>query len=503
MIKEKSKKVFLPAVLIVCMVLTLICGQGGTRTTVKVQTDPRVELMSLIFRLAENPEYSQGRIKSYNQDVNEYFAAFKEHDVVELAAKLRETRGISYDAVMSMAVHVTDAFSLKERIPFDPQPETLESRWTPALAREFLRAARGFVEASKFREFIGAHTALYDLAATRMQSIMEEHRVVDWFDEFFGNRPGAKFEVILGMLNGPANYGARIKLSDKDETLYCVLGVWGTDKQGNPQFGRRVLSTVVHEFCHSYCNPLTDKHASELEAPANEIYKRVEPAMKRIAYSNWKIMMRESLVRASVIRYLLAKFGKKEAQKGIQSDKKLGFFWIGRLSNLLGEYEQNRITYPSLEDFFPKITEFFNSYADRIDEDVKASEKERRDRLEKLKEKSPKIVSIVPINGSQDVDPSLKAIVITFDRPMKGNQWSVMRLSDKFPASDGDVFYDKTRTVFTFPVKLKANTEYELGLNAEGFYGFASEHGDPLYPVVIRFKTKEKKAKNSSGCLLP
>ena len=62
---------------------------------------------------------------------------------------------------------------------------------------------------------------------------------------------------------------------------------------------------------------------------------------------------------------------------------------------------------------------------------------------------------------------------------MKDGQWAVMRLSDK------------TRTVLTIPVELKPDTDYELGLNADGYLAFASEDGDPLYPELIRFKNTE------------
>ncbi len=479
------------AVLIGFLFFVLCCGQEKTKTKVQVTTDPRVELMSLIFRLAGNPEYAQGRIASYNRDVDNHFSAFKDHEAVQLAKKLRETRGVSYDAVMGMAVHVTDAFSLKEKIPLDPQPETLDSRWTPELARDFLEAARRFVETADFGGFIMTHDDLYSLTATRMQAVMEEHGVVDWFDEFFGSRPGASFELILGLLNGPANYGARIKPSKKEEILYCILGVWETDEEGNPQFSQQVLPTVVHEFCHSYCNPLVEKHITELETPGKEIFGRVKEAMSRMAYGNWETMMKESLVRASVIRYLRAKLGEEAAQKGIENEKRRQFFWIGGLSDLLGEYEESREMYASLDDFFPRIATFFQNYTSKVDEDLKASEQDRQERLEKLKANSPLIVSIVPPNGAQDVDPNLQAIVITFDRTMKDGQWAVMRLSDKFPEKGGEVFYDETKKVFTIPVKLKPDTEYELGLNADGFYGFASAAGDPLYPVVIRFKTRD------------
>jgi hypothetical protein len=168
------------------------------------------------------------------------------------------------------------------------------------------------------------------------------------------------------------------------------------------------------------------------------------------------------------------------------------FFWMEGLSALLGEYEENREKYASLDDFFPEIATFFKSYASKVDQDVKSFVQDRQEQLEKLKANSPLIVSMVPLNGAQDVDPNLPAVVVTFDRPMKNDQWAVIRLSDKFPEKGGEVFYDETKKVFTIPVKLKPDTEYELGLNAEGFYGFASEAGDPLYPVVIRFKTRKQ-----------
>src|SRR5678816_4139586 len=65
-----------------------------------VSVDPRVELLSLIFRLAGNPEYNRPRVDSYSHDVETHFEAFRDHPVVALASQLRNTRGVSYDACM-------------------------------------------------------------------------------------------------------------------------------------------------------------------------------------------------------------------------------------------------------------------------------------------------------------------------------------------------------------------------------------------------------------------
>lgn len=119
-----------------------VLAQEKAAPRISVTVDPRVELLSIIFRLAGNPEYSQGRVPSYVKDVDSQFGPFRDHAVVTLAKKLRQTRGVSYDAVMGMAVHVTDAVSLQERTSFSPQPKSLDARWTPESAREFLALTR-------------------------------------------------------------------------------------------------------------------------------------------------------------------------------------------------------------------------------------------------------------------------------------------------------------------------------------------------------------------------
>ena len=55
-----------------------------------------------------------------------------------------------------------------------------------------------------------------------------------------------------------------IRLPDGKIEFYCVFGVWKTDDQGLPAFDRSVLATVVHEFCHSYANPVVDGRFAEL-----------------------------------------------------------------------------------------------------------------------------------------------------------------------------------------------------------------------------------------------
>ena len=131
--------------------------------------DPSVELVSLLFRLAGNPEYSHCRVPAYAADVDIQFNRFRDHSAVQLARKLRQTRGVSYDACMSLAVLLTDSFDPRLSVPLDPWPDFLDQRWDAASVNTFVTAAGQFVKDSGFNDFIKAHESLYRTSESRMR----------------------------------------------------------------------------------------------------------------------------------------------------------------------------------------------------------------------------------------------------------------------------------------------------------------------------------------------
>ena len=169
---------------------------------VRVAVDPRVELFSIIFRLAEYNEYNWGHVESYVKDVDAHFGPFRNHPVVELAKKLRQTQGMACDGPMSLAVHLTDALKLEARVPLNPRPVSLDRRWSESDAQEFLQAARKFVRDASYQAFFEQHRPLYELAESRMRALLEKEGHWEWFGDFFGQRSSANFIATFGMLNG-------------------------------------------------------------------------------------------------------------------------------------------------------------------------------------------------------------------------------------------------------------------------------------------------------------
>lgn len=331
----------------------------------EVGVDPRVELLSILFRLAGNPEYGRGQVAGYLKDIDQHFAPVREHAAVKLARELRRTRGVGFDAPMSLAIHLQDAETLAERLPFEPRPASLDPRWQPAEARRFLEEVRNFAREAKFAEFLQSHKPLYDETNRRARQLLEREARLEWFGRFFGARPGAQFRAVPALVNGASNYGPQIKAGASEE-LYCILGVWRTDTNGLPVFDREALETVAHEFCHSYVNPLVSARTKELESAGSKLFAPVREQMQRMAYGNWQTMMHESLVRAAVVRYLDVNQGRLAATRQVMAEQKRGFAWTLELAQLLETYEDERDQYRDFGAFMPRIIEFFDDYADRL-----------------------------------------------------------------------------------------------------------------------------------------
>jgi hypothetical protein len=253
--------------------------------------------------------------------------------------------------------------------------------------------------------------------------------------------------------------------------------VWQVDESGSPTFDEGVIPTVVHEFCHSYCNHLVDAHEDALRGAGTALWPKVADAMRQQAYGNWQTMLRESLVRASVIRYQAAQGGPVAEQREAREQEQRSFLWAKDLADLLAEYESSREQFPDLAAFMPRVVAFFDDYAATF---------------EQREAEHPKVVAMVPANGADDVDPGLSSIVITFDRPMRAGSWSFVGGGPSYPKTTGQPSYDDECKVLTLPVQLEPDHDYELWLNRGQYDSFRSASGKVLRPVHVRFKTRRR-----------
>lgn len=331
--------------------LAIACGSSSTKAPVassapEVRIDRRVELMSILQRLAGAREYMGTPSSAYVTAVDTHFAAHREHAAVVATRQLRASHGISYDAPMWLAVQLDDRLALKAR-PGD-------ARWDTVDIEGYLASVRRFVADSGFDAFVATHEPYFKKVEDRLRAAIATENPTSWFERFFGARPGARFVVVPGLLAGTRNFGPHTETE-----LYQILGITHLDFDELPVVDAPTIELLVHEMAHGYINPLFSKHAAALAPHGERLFAKVAEPMRKQAYPTWQIMLNEQAVRAVTVLYLRERKGAAAADAALAREVARAFLWTRPLADLLATYAANRQQYSDLDAFMPKLVALF------------------------------------------------------------------------------------------------------------------------------------------------
>ncbi|WP_294230582.1 DUF4932 domain-containing protein [uncultured Chryseobacterium sp.] len=460
-----------------CVCIIVLSAFSSAQEQLMPEVDERVELVSIVFRLAGAEEYNRNYNKKYAEDIAAYFEPYKNAEIVNFVQENRNKYGLGYDAVMSMALHLS--FKNKKFSFTKEKESTLEKRWEKVEVKKFVSLLNEFYKNSDFQKFFDNHSASYAKAVQAYgQSILKDFNQ-NWYPHFYGKAPNEEYRIILGYGNGGGNYGITLHPEHHKTIVYAVVGVSDFDSDGNAIFDKNEFQPLlIHEFNHSFVNYILEmkNYKSELKAPAEKIYSLVEKEMKSQAYGDWETMINESLVRAAVIRYMIDNhYPQSTIDEEIQMQRGRKFLWIKELTELLGKYEESRNRFPVLEDFYPEIIAFY---------------KNLEPKLQGIIDNQPKVVSVSPdIMDKNDVDSKITEIIITFSKEMLGKGVSInLGESGKehFPLKKFEGYLNNN-TAIKIQTEMKPDTEYEFVLTGNKFI---SKDGYPLQRTSIKFKTK-------------
>lgn len=469
------------AVVAVVAASTAAMAQDSQRIAAVV--DPRVEFLSAVARTAGFKEYAQANATSpYSARVDALFAPQRAHPAIALAQAMRAQHGLSYDAVMSLAMHLGPPPELQERIDFATRPPRLDARLEPAATRALLVQLRDLAAQVKWAEFAAREQAFYAEAAARLGAAANKVPLVPWFDRTLGVRQGASYQLIAGLLNGGGNYGAGIVFTDgRPEEIRPIIGCWRWDAQGMPVFsdasGSTITPLVAHELCHSYTNAVVDRHVAALQPVGERLFATCRQQMAQQAYGDWKTLLYETLVRACVVRCMADTVGAEAGAAQAKEEVAHGFAWVPALAEALKRFQADRTQWKTIDDFMPVIVQTL------------VAEAEVAERAEQAK---PKLVSCSPANGAADVPPGAATLRLEFDRPMNTKSHSITGDPAQVPAGLKLRGSENGDRILLFDMRLEPGRSYRFGLNGGQHRNFKAADGTPMDPFIIQFRTAPK-----------
>ncbi|HSG82227.1 MAG TPA: DUF4932 domain-containing protein [Gemmatimonadota bacterium] len=356
-----------------------------------VTVDPRIELLAAVQLLGDYGILTRLDYE-YPEAVREHFAPFAQHEAVTLFKTMSE-EGFAYDAPPTAMLYLSDPPELSPQIEFD---EHLVGRAGGAERLDaFIAALRDFARASDFEAFFASQRPRFDAMVAATRDTIAGRDYVAELESYYGTTQHS-YHLVLAPLFHAGGYGPRIQRLDERYELFAILGP-RTIVEGVPVFGSAAYleHAALHEFGHSFVNPVTASHAQALQAYEVPLFEPIRERMDAISYGNWQTTVNEHLVRSVTTRMAYDRDGQQAGERAAEAERSRGFIYLPALVERLAQYEAARDRYPSFADFYPQLLATFDELS-RLDVAATFGLDRFAGTINGVTEIAPSVIIIVP-----------------------------------------------------------------------------------------------------------
>ena len=341
---------------ILTLVVWVIAWPAAAQIEVEAAPSEAVELMNVVMSLTgDNPFANLPFVQpEYKAFVESRFTGHRDHSAVRFI-----TTEIMGKGLMNR-LETPAQIGVNSRIEQGAFVYTGNGEgWSDDVKNRFVSEVNNFYRDTGFDAFWREARERYDPITAAFRDVIIPRANIGWLSRFVPVDGARSYGLTLSYLCGAYNFGCT-----KDGAPNPVMGIPSID--GRPpiwedQMGIYLCATaLLHEYLHSFCNPLTDKYYSLLEGPGEVIYPKISEQTEQAFYGTWRSVLNEAFIRASVTAFMRSDdFFAPFIGQNTEMDNNTGIFWTGELADLLQEYEADRERYPSLDSFMPRIVEFY------------------------------------------------------------------------------------------------------------------------------------------------
>ena len=331
---------------------------GAPSEKMTVAVDPRVELLAVVLKLSGYGELHQGRINEepspYLAAVDRRFGQYAQHEAVRYFRTAN--RAIAGDLPVHLVLHLSEPPGLALRTPFPPA--LVARAGGPSALKPYVEALRAFARDTAFADFFRSQRPSHAASAAAPRKTMRLARLVRTLESYFGVRQRG-YHVVLAPLLKTVAFGPRVAWKNGELETYCVFPAAGV-RNDRIRFreGAPARSLLLHEFSHSFVNPLVAERRRQIDESAS-LMRRIRYKTGATYGAEWEICVCEHIVRAVTTRLAALDGGEQQARHERRLHERQGFIFLRDVCARLEEYEKNRDLYPSFKDFLPELLDVF------------------------------------------------------------------------------------------------------------------------------------------------
>lgn len=211
-------------------------------------------------------------------------------------------------------------------------------------ANLFLEGLNKFYTEIAFDQYLLESKRYYEAALDQVRNNLTDTDFLEAMENFY-NRSFESYTLIPSLtIPKGMGFGLRYTINDKTH-IFNIFGAFDMQNLGQVDMGfansERLRELSVHEFGHSFVNPVVDTIEEEQIAATEKLFLPIQSAMSDQNYITWKSCLYEHFVRAGEV-VLAKKINQNERSEQLRSwyveDRK--FIYLPLIIEELEKYDR-------------------------------------------------------------------------------------------------------------------------------------------------------------------
>ena len=321
-----------------------------TDGNISYTVDFRTELLSIILILSDKYKYLVGNkmIPLNNKYIYDRiklkFEKFKNHRTINLFNQIIDKyKFFNYDAPVTLFLSLDDNLkcsNLNDYLYIDILNKD-------NMIYDFIESLNGFSNDINFYDYYKSNEDEYMSFIDELYKKHSSNNIIVFLNKFF--KYDKKVLIVNAIpFNSMSNYSSNL-----GNKVYSNIGITQFSKEDNLykdwEWHNGDMSLVsLHEFCHAYVNPLTDKYLND-----DDLDFIVDEPMKKFGYDDYKNVINENIVR-SIVLFFEKIYLKERFDEDYKKELNLGFKYVNNFLEILDKIDN----YDDFEKFY--ISEIIN-----------------------------------------------------------------------------------------------------------------------------------------------
>jgi hypothetical protein len=327
----------------------------GQKRELNITIDERIETIYSIAFL-DNYFLVNNHDNLYKSKLTNHFKALKNHKAVALFDTLSKKHVFNFNNVTDWVLQFGE-FPELNKVREVINPDSFDESKRDYLIKKFKKELISFNQDSLFQAYLIEVKELNEKVINQVKQSKSIQHLPAYLEKYYGTELGS-YNLILSPLVHSGGFNSKFIADGKIE-VYAIIGPNG-EIEHIPYFEKEYLEMdmILHEFGHSFVNPLTEKFQKEIETIKEKYYNEsLKKDGKAQAYGKWKYLFNELIIRAITIRIANEYFGTEKAKELLNYEKSIGFSLVENIVEILKEYENTREKYSKFGEFYPILIE--------------------------------------------------------------------------------------------------------------------------------------------------